>query len=234
VARWRAATEGWMPGEIKVNQASPSTLTIVVTSVLPDIGATTTMTYTIHSSGDVIVETSYQPGSRRAPMLPRFGTELIVAPGLENLTWYGRGPRETYMDRQFERVGVYRSTVDDEWVDYSQPQENGNKTDVRWIALTNKEGIGLLAVGAPTLSVAARHYSKADIERARYTWQMARRDQTYLNLDWKQMGVGGIDSWSPNAWPLPAYRLEASQPMTFKYRLTPIQGDFTAKTREAF
>ena len=73
-------------------------------------------------------------------MMPRFGTELVVSAGLENLAWYGRGPKETYIDRQFERVGVYRSTVDDEWVDYSQPQENGNKTDVRWVALTNAQG----------------------------------------------------------------------------------------------
>ena len=82
-------------------------------------------------------------------MLPRFGTELILGAGLEQLAWYGRGPHETYIDRQFERVDVYRSTVDEEWVDYSRPQENGNKTDVRWVALTNPHGVGLLAVGAP-------------------------------------------------------------------------------------
>ncbi len=59
-----------------------------------------------------IVECAYQPGARKLPMMPRFGTELVAAPGLENITWYGRGPAETHIDRQFERVGVYRSTVD--------------------------------------------------------------------------------------------------------------------------
>lgn len=72
------------------------------------------------------------------------------------------------------------------------------------------------------------------MDRARYTWQMPRRDQIFLNLDWRQMGVGGIDSWSPNAWPLPAYRVDASKPMSFKYRLTPVEGDFASKTRESF
>ena len=67
-----------------------------------------------------------------------------------------------------------------------------------------------------------------------YTWQMPRRDEVFLNLDWKQMGVGGIDSWSPNAWPLRAYRLDGSQALSFKYRLSPIDGEFAAKTREAF
>ena len=192
------------------------------------------MTYTIRANGDVVVDTAYQPGAQKVPMLPRFGTELILGAGLEQLAWYGRGPHETYIDRQFERVDVYRATVDEEWVDYSQPQENGNKTDVRWVALTNKDGIGLLAVGAPTLSVAARHFAKDDIDRAAYTWEMPRREQVFLNLDWKQMGVGGIDSWSPNAWPLPAYRLDGSQPMSFRYRLSPIAGDFMRKTREPF
>ena len=75
-------------------------------------------------------------------MMPRFGTELVVAPGLENITWYGRGPKETMTDRKFERIGVYSSTVDKEWVDYMRPQENGNKTDVRWVKLTNAAGRG--------------------------------------------------------------------------------------------
>ena len=73
-------------------------------------------------------------------------------------------------DRQFEPVGVYKSTVAAEWVDYSQPQENGNKTDVRWVALTNPQGIGLLAVGQLPLSVAAREYSNDEIDRADYTF----------------------------------------------------------------
>jgi beta-galactosidase len=166
--------------------------------------------------------------------MPRFGSELAVAPGLENITWYGRGPVETHTDRQFERIGVYRSTVDKEWVEYMRPQENGNKTDVRWVALTNAQGLGLLAVGAPTLSVAARHFTKDDMERAGYTFQMQRHPEIFLNLDWKQMGVGGIDSWSPNALPMEPYRIPSGQTYSYRYRLTPVQGDFTAKTRETF
>ena len=231
---WRLASEGWTLTGVTTSRVDASTARIVVTADLPPVSAKATMTYTVHASGDIVVETAYAPGGSAAPLLPRFGTELVVAPGLERMTWYGRGPHETYVDRQFERVGVYSSTVRDEWVDYSQPQENGNKTDVRWVALTSADGIGLLAVGAPTLGVSARHYAKADVDRARYTWQMPEHDATFLNLDWKQMGVGGIDSWSPNAWPLPAYRLDGSKPLSFKYRLTPVDGDFTTKTRETF
>jgi beta-galactosidase len=115
-----------------------------------------------------------------------------------------------------------------------EPQENGNKTDVRWVALTNSDGVGLLAVGAPTLSVSARHVSQDEIARARYSWELTRHPQVFVNLDLRQMGVGGVDSWSLDAWPLPPYRIDGTQPHTFRYRLSPVDGDYTAKAREAF
>jgi beta-galactosidase len=232
---WRAASAAWTVTSQQLERVNDTTARLSVGAQLPVVGASMKMVYTIHATGDIVVETTYVPGAQKAlPLLPRFGTELVVAPGFDAMAWYGRGPIETYVDRQFERVGVFTSTVDGQWVDYSQPQENGNKTDVRWVALTNAKGVGLLAVGAPTLSVSARHYTKDDIDRAKYTWEIPKRGQTYLNLDWKQMGVGGIDSWSGNAWPMPQYRLDPAAPMSFKYRLSPVEGDFTAKARESF
>jgi beta-galactosidase len=102
------------------------------------------------------------------------------------------------------------------------------------VALTNKEGVGLLAVGAPTLSVEAYHYTKRDIEDADYTFKLTRRPQVFLNLDLKQMGVGGIDSWSQNAYPLDPYRIPSGQPYSYRYRLSPISGDFAARAAQAF
>ena len=194
------------------------------------------MSYLIYGSGDVIVECSYKPGAENLAMMPRFGSELLAAPGLDNLTWYGRGPKETMLDRAFERIGVYQSTVDREWVEYMRPQENGNKVDVRWVALTNAQGVGLLAVGAQPLSVAARHYSKEEIERSAYTFQMVRQPEIYLNLDLKQMGAGGIDSWSPNAYPMEQYRIPAGVERSYRYRLTPVDSaaSMEAKGLEKF
>ena len=152
-----------------------------------------------------------------------FRNELVVAPGLENITWYGRGPKETEIDRQFERIGVYQSTVDREWVEYMRPQENGNKTDVRWVKLTNAQGFGLMASGAPTLNVTARHFTKDDLERAAYTFQMRRHAEIYLNLDWKEMGAGGIDSWTENAYPMAPYRISGTEEHSYGYRLSPVE-----------
>jgi beta-galactosidase len=155
-------------------------------------------------------------------MMPRFGMELVVSPGFDAIEWYGRGPLETYSDRQFERIGVYRSTVGAEWVEYSRPQENGNKTDVRWVKLSNGKGLGLMAIGDPTLSVGASHVTKDDLEGADYSFKLPRRAEIYLNLDMAQMGVGGIDSWSRNAYPLPAYRIDSTQPLRYRFTLRPL------------
>jgi beta-galactosidase len=231
---WRNAGSLWNVNSVRISRVDGRTAGIEVKAGLPEIGASAVMNYTIYGSGDVVVETSYQPGSEKRAMMPRFGNELVAAHGLENITWYGRGPIETYIDRQFESVGTYKSTVTKQWVEYSRPQENGNKTEVRWVALTNAQGVGLLAVGAPTLGVAARHFTKDDMERAGYTFQMQPHPEIYLNLDWKQMGAGGIDSWSPNALPMQPYCIPSDRAYTYRYRLTPVEGDFTAKTRERF
>ncbi len=231
---WKAASSQWSLRSIEHNRVDAATVSIKVSAALAEVGATATATYTIHGTGDIVVETTYAPGQKKVSWMPRFGTELIVAPGLDKLRWYGRGPVETYIDRDFEMIGVYTAQVADDWVDYSRPQENGNKVDVRWVALTGADGTGLLAVGEAPLSVSARHFTKDQIEQALYTHEMTPKPQVFLNLDMRQMGVGGIDSWSPNALPRAPYRIASDQPYRFRYRLSPVEGDFAGKTRESF
>jgi beta-galactosidase len=222
---WREAGSAWRITSVKVERKDESTARVTVDAELPLAGATYTLAHEIRGDGEIVVEASYRPGpDPTLPMMPRFGTELVVSPGLENISWYGRGPAETYVDRQFERVGIYSSTISNDWVDYSRPQENGNKVDVRWVTLTNDSGLGLRAEGMPLLSVSARHVTKTDIERASYSFELPRRPETYLNLDLKQMGIGGIDSWSRNAYPMEAYRLPSNQPYSYRYRLRPVTG----------
>jgi beta-galactosidase len=103
-----------------------------------------------------------------------------------------------------------------------RPQENGSKVDVRWVTLTNAQGIGLKATGEPTLSISARHFAKDDMQNAAYTFQMKRHPETYLNLDLEMMGAGGIDSWSPNAYPMAPYRIDGNAKHTYTYRISPV------------
>jgi beta-galactosidase len=219
---WRHAGASWSVKDVQVKRLDAGTAQVVVSGTIPAADAACSITYTIGGDGEVAVETTYQAGGPAKAMMPRFGLELVVTPGFETIEWYGRGPLETYSDRQFERVGLYTSTVGGQWVEYSRPQENGNKTDVRWVKLTNQAGLGLMAVGDPTLSVAASHVTKDDLEGADYSFKLPRRPEIYLNLDMAQMGVGGIDSWSRNAYPLPPYRIDPAQPYRYRFTLRPV------------
>jgi beta-galactosidase len=219
---WRDAGPSWKIQSVELKRLDAGSARISVQAGLPSVQAKYAMSYVVDGAGGITVSASYQPGTAALPMMPRFGTELVLAPGLEHIQWYGRGPVETYQDRAFERVGVYSSTVNGQWVDYSRPQENGNKVDVRWVALMNEQGIGLLASGAPLFSIGARHFTKQEMEAAEYTFQMRRHPEIFLNLDAAQMGVGGIDSWSLNAFPLPPYRLMPDRAWSFEYRLSPL------------
>ncbi|MBN2318737.1 MAG: DUF4981 domain-containing protein [Acidobacteria bacterium] len=231
---WRDQGDAWKTGGAVVQEIDENSARITVRGILDEAGAEYEMRYIVYGNGDIIVECSYAPDKENIPMMPRFGTELILSPGLENIEWYGRGPAPTYIDRNYEKVGVYRSTVDKEWNEFSEPQENSNKAEVRWVALTDKDGIGLLAVGDPLLSVGAYHYPKNRIEEAKYAFKLDRDPHIYLNLDLKQMGVGGVDSWSGRAFPLSEYRIDGNQPISYRYRLTPISGDFSARIMESF
>jgi beta-galactosidase len=231
---WREQASAWRMDEVAIDRIDKTSARITVSGELAEVGAGYAMTYFVYGNGNITVECSYMPIKEKIPMMPRFGTELILASALKNIVWYGRGPAPTYVDRDYEKIGVYRSTVDKDWNEFSEPQENSNKVDVRWVALTNKDGIGLLAVGDPLLNVSAYHYPKKEIEEADYSFKLVRHPQVYLNLDLKQMGVGGVDSWTARAFPLTQYRINSNQPLIYRYRLTPINGDLMDRVIEAF
>jgi beta-galactosidase len=151
--------------------------------------------------------------------------QMTLPPAFDSLVWYGRGPHETHWDRkEGARVGLYGGSVDDQFVDYSKPQENGNKTDVRWVALRNDRGVGLMAIGMPLLSVSAHHYTTEELEQASHSYKLARQPYVILNIDYKQMGVGGDNSWGARPrdwctlWP---------ESYTYSYRLKPVSSEDT-------
>jgi beta-galactosidase len=112
--------------------------------------------------------------------------------------WYGRGPQENYLDRKTGAlVGIYRSAVGDWITPYVRPQENGNRTDIRWAEFTNADKKGLLQVSSDNrlLAISAWPYSEQDLETATHNDQLPHRDFITVNVDGWQMGVGGDISW---------------------------------------
>ncbi len=215
---WRLASESWQVNRVQAAQAAGGAVRVDIDAEIPVVSSAYTLTYTVLPSGDIYVDASFTPGLGTLPMLPRFGMQLAMPAGFERVAWFGPGPEETYADRNEARVGRHSGTVDAQWTEYSKPQENGNKTEVRWLAVTNSRGVGLLAVGMPHLSAAVRHYTHEDMWNAAHTYELARRPETYINLDHRQMGVGGDDSWGalahePYRLPAKAYR--------YRFRLRP-------------
>jgi beta-galactosidase len=201
---WRRAHEDAVVENVTLNASNPKSVVVAVQSTLPRVGARWETTYTVLASGDVLVRAKFVPGAGQQPAIPRLGMQMVLPAGFDRIAWFGPGPHETYIDRKDARVGVYGGTVREQFVyDYAEPGESGNKVDVRWVALRNAQGFGLLATGLPLLSVNALHHTTDDLQAAEHPFELPHRDIVVLNLDWKQQGVGGDDSWG--AWPHPQF-----------------------------
>jgi beta-galactosidase len=227
---WRHAHKSWKLQSLDVSQPSPSRVIITTWGTItldPSMVGKQRITYTILGTGDVLVDTQFLPAAgRNSPEMPRFGTQVILRQGFDQLAWFGKGPQETYWDRQDARVGLYRGTVAEQYFPYMRPQETGNKEAVRWLALTNKSGRGLLAVGQPLLSANATHPQTEDLfsatqEEPFYQFQIPDRKTITLNLDLKQRGLGGDTSWG--ALPHEEFRINP-WPMSLRYRLRVLTG----------
>ena len=213
---WKQA-QGWQVNNVTANQMSPTAVRVQVQARLPNVGGSYALEYVVHASGDVIVSANMTGASGE---LPRFGLSLTLPPGFENVTWFGRGPYETYSDRKSGAlVGRYQSTVDDLFVNYSEPGENGNRTDVRWATLESPMGVGLLVSGTPMFQFTARHYADDQLEGARHFYSMTYDPSVHLHLDGDMMGVGGDNSWG--AMPHGEFRVRADGGLRFEVRLRP-------------
>jgi beta-galactosidase len=216
---WRHAGRDRTILSVELKTIAPQAVRIIVKNSLAANGSPYTMVFTVCGSGDVFIEGRFEPRGE-LPELPRFGMQMTLPPAFDSFVWYGRGPHETYWDRkEGARISLYEGSVDDQFVDYSKPQENGNKTDVRWVALTNDTGVGLLVVGMPLLSVSAHHYTTEELEQASHSYKLARQSYVVLNLDYKQMGVGGDNSWGARPRDWCTLRPESTM---YNYRLKPV------------
>jgi len=174
--------------------------------------------YTLYGSGDLMLEVSGEPQGTWPETLPRIGLELELPVIRDRVQWFGRGPGECYSDTKLaNRFGSWSAGVDDLYTPYIFPQENGNRTDVRWVSLADKTGAGLLAVGMELINFSAHRYSPMDFEAARHTIDLIPRDGIIVHLDHSHNGIG---SASCGPGPLGAYLLKTAS-FKFSVRLTP-------------
>ena len=161
--------------------------------------------YTVYPSCAILIEVHGIPRGDLPATLPRIGLQLSLAPGLDQVRWFGPGPGESYPDsRRAARIGAWSGTVEQLQTPYVFPQENGNRSDARWVSLVDHRGVGLKASGQPLIDFSVHRNTPEEIESARHTVDLAPRQETVLILDHRQNGLGTA-SCGPGV--LPAYRL---------------------------
>ena len=184
--------------------------------------------FIICAEGTMMANTFIRPANTGA-ILPKLGFRLEMPAGMEELAWYGRGPWDSYVDRKEACLpGIYQSTVTDQYEEYIMPQEHGTKQEVRWIAVTNTEGQGLLFVAPDQMAASAVHFRPEDNytdqnNRSSHTYQFKSCKPTVVNLDAVTRGLGN-NSCGPDV--LDKYELKAAN-TAFRFFIMPLslQGD---------
>ncbi|MBC8052205.1 MAG: DUF4981 domain-containing protein [Sphingobacteriaceae bacterium] len=210
---WRSAHIDRTVKSVTVDSTDAG-LQVNVNYELSGIAVPYKVSYLIFNDGSIKVTAAMDMTGRSLPELPRFGMRMELGRSYENLTYYGRGPWENYSDRNTSSfVGVYQDLVKNQttW-NYIRPQESGNKTDVRWLSLTNTKGEGLLIEGLQPLSFSALNNPTEDFDpgpgqykKQQHPTDIKPRNDVFLNVDLRQRGVGGDTSWG--ALPHQQYRL---------------------------
>jgi beta-galactosidase len=160
-------------------------------------------TYRIHPDGRIAVDCAFNVDPALID-LPRLGVTLTLADAFEDLEWFGRGPRETYSDRKRAGwIGRFSGAVSDQYVAYAMPQEHGNKTDLRWMALQSPQILVRFTPSEPCEGSASR-YAPRDLFAATHTTDLRPRAEVLVNLDVAQRGLG-TGSCGPST--LPQYRI---------------------------
>ncbi len=223
VQPWRNAARNRQVQRVVAEQAGGQ-VRVVAEMVLPVGQSAYHVTYTVRADSHIEVTCRYQPGESDIPLLPKFGMTTAL-PGADQLiTWYGRGPQETYWDRKTGgEIAIHRLAVEEFIHPYIRAQDNANRTDVRWFTVTDRDGHGVrVTCGGTPLCFAVWPYTLQDLEQATHDYQLPRRDSLVLNIDHLLHGVGGDNSWG--ALTHPQYTLPGNQPYEYTFTLAPADG----------
>ncbi len=206
--------------------AEDGKLIITANFDLPSVDGQVTILYEINDKGEIRVTNSLSDLGEETPILPRFGNNFVILDEYQQVEWYGRGPHENYWDRKTSAlVGNYLANVSELYYPYIRPQENGNRTDIRKVRFTNKVGKGIEIFAPELFSFSAHHqynsdFDPGDTKQQRHTFDIIKRDLVNINIDYKQMGVGGDNSWGN--LPLEKYQIKPGN-LSYSYVIRPIR-----------
>ena len=223
---WRNA---YLDGELKscyFNKEADGSVEVRFIKSVINGNAYVEQTFLFYSEGSILVSVKLTPKKGEYPLLLRFGTNLEINSNFKNISFYGRGPTENYLDRKTgSTIGLYRQRIENQYFPYVRPQESGNKTDIRWLILKdNNTGLQII-MGDSLLSCSALPYSINELDPSREKAQIhsstvQRSNRIHVHVDLGQSGIQGIDSWS--SIPLPKYRIKFSD-QSYSYWINPLK-----------
>lgn len=200
------------------NQQAKEVAVNIVNELIFNTGAILQTTeYVVFADGKIDINNIFRV-DEKLPPLARVGLVVSLPKNFDNIKWYGRGPFESYEDRKSAAfIGIWEGKVENQYFDYIMPQENGNKTDVRWVEIWS-ENNSVRFSGRPHIHFNIQNYSDASLNESKKSRVLKRGDKTYVHIDYKQIGLGGDDSWSPRVHK--EYLLDGSE-YSFSFILAP-------------
>jgi beta-galactosidase len=229
---WQYAGANTELTSIKVEKVSSQNTKVMVEHDLPEVESRYFTTYDVYGNGTIDVDVYfYAAPHKRRSYLPRIGTQFVFNKDYEQVTWYGRGPHENYIDRKSSAfIGFYQTTVSELEVPYVRPQENGHRTDIRFLSFVNNKGNGVKFTGLPLFAFNASNFDMHEFDsseiqvsrRNMHPTDLTKQSHIFVNIDYAQRGVGGIDSWG--AEPLYEYTLPWLD-YRYQYRIEPVTKD---------
>lgn len=217
-AAWREASLERKLLAFDTRAAADGSATITSEFSFPSApGTRATLAYKVAADGEIEVRLTVVPGAGLSE-LPEAGIRFEMDPGFSRLSWYGKGPFESYWDRQGGAlVGLYEGAVAEQMVPYLRPQECGNKTEIRSAAVADGKGAGLRISGAPLLELSVLPYTPFELEDCTHQHLLPPSRHTVVRVNAQQMGVGGNDSWGAHT--LPQYTLFANRVYHLAFKL---------------
>ena len=232
---WQNATYNYTSKLINPPKVNGNDIVFKVAYVLPKNEASVTLEFTLNSNGTLTVDYLFTPNEAELPNIPRLGMYLILSKDFTNVTWYGKGPDESYWDRKTgQKTGLYSGKIEDQFQRYSRPQETGNKTDVRWMEV-GSEAIKLKAFSDQWLNSSTWPFSMTELDftsdeastsasglvpvTTKHGADIKIGETVQWNIDYLQMGVGGDTSWGRLVHP--EYTIPANKTYHYKFYLYP-------------
>lgn len=235
---WKNASLNSKVTDINTHNLKDGSIKMTVTYTLPKVETTFISSYSILENGVIKVENTLHKTPYKGD-IPRIGMRMQLPKKYENLSYFGRGPWENYQDRNASAfVDLYSSKVSDQYVPYIRPQDNGYKTDARWISISDKNNNGLLFVANHTnlLSFSALHMENEDFDttggldyknsnKSKHTIDIKEKNLAQLNIDLGQRGLAGDDSWYSK--PQKKYQYKGDKTHSYSFYMIPFQNKTT-------